>query len=394
MVLSLLRDKATLAMTFVLPAAVFVIFAMIFAGAAGGDITVRMAILDQRDTPASQRLIEAIGHDPQVVAVAHGADSPAQLRALVVNGDADVGLLVRANGTGFDELEAGREAPLTVFFEPLRSISASAAQGVLQSAWAEALPDARIRMAARMIDETLVPLSGEQKEALDIGLEQVAELGGLESGALYDLREAALGGSAQASVTYYAAGVSILFLLLAALHGALSIMDDKASGLFQRQMMGPGAAGAMIDGKFLYLVMMGVLQVATIYLVAWQFFSVDLPGHVGPWLLITVAASCCTAGLALFFVSCCGTRQQAETLGHIGVLVMSALGGSMVPRFLMPLELQQLGWLTPNTWALEAFEGVFRRGESVLLLGQPLCLLLGAALLGLLGARLLVVRRG
>jgi hypothetical protein len=35
----------------------------------------------------------------------------------------------------------------------------------------------------------------------------------------------------------------------------------------------------------------------------------------------------------------------------------------------MPLELQQAGWLAPNTWALEAFEGVFRRGDSLLLLG-------------------------
>jgi hypothetical protein len=63
----------------------------------------------------------------------------------------------------------------------------------------------------------------------------------------------------------------------------------------------------------------------------------------------------------------------------------------------MPLELQQAGWLTPNTWALEAlesFEGVFRRGDSLLLLGYPLGLLLAGALLGLLGSRILVARRG
>ena len=31
----------------------------------------------------------------------------------------------------------------------------------------------------------------------------------------------------------------------------------------------------------------------------------------------------------------------------------------MVPRFLMPDFFQQLGWLTPNTWVLEAYRVTF-----------------------------------
>ena len=56
MLLNLLRDRATLAMSFLLPGIVFAIFAVIFAGASGGELAVRVAVLDQRADAASREL--------------------------------------------------------------------------------------------------------------------------------------------------------------------------------------------------------------------------------------------------------------------------------------------------------------------------------------------------
>ena len=44
--------------------------------------------------------------------------------------------------------------------------------------------------------------------------------------------------------------------------------------------------------------------------------------------------------------------------------------------------LRQLGWFTPNTWALEAYTREFWRGEPLTALALPLALLVGAGLLG------------
>jgi ABC-2 type transport system permease protein len=90
--------------------------------------------------------------------------------------------------------------------------------------------------------------------------------------------------------------------------------------------------------------------------------------------------------------SACRTRRQAQTIANVAILVVSAVGGSMVPRFFMPPLLRDIGWLTPNTWALEAYTATFWRDEPVSAILLPWSVLLLAAGAGLLLSRRLARR--
>jgi ABC-2 type transport system permease protein len=96
--------------------------------------------------------------------------------------------------------------------------------------------------------------------------------------------------------------------------------------------------------------------------------------------------------MALALATACRTRRQAQTLANVAILVLSALGGSMVPRFFMPPLLQDLGWITPNTWALEAYTSIFWRDEPATALLVPWGALVVAAVVGLLVSRHLARR--
>ena len=99
MVLSLMRDRGALAMGFILPAVVFVIYAVIFSGAAGGDLTVRLAVGDERKSELSLRFLERLGSEEGILLIQEDGMTGAGVESFVKSGSADVGLIIRDNGT-------------------------------------------------------------------------------------------------------------------------------------------------------------------------------------------------------------------------------------------------------------------------------------------------------
>ena len=193
-------------------------------------------------------------------------------------------------------------------------------------------------------------------------------------------------------VSYYAGAVAMLFLLFSSSVGAISLLEEKEAGLFDRLTYGPGGTRVLVEGKFAFLVAQGFAQVTIIFIVAWLGFGVDLPANVLPWAGTTLLSAVAAAGLALAFVLLCRSKQQAQTVANIVVLIVSAVGGSMVPRFLMPQWIQDIGWLTPNTWALEAYNEIFWRGGGIDAVMLPWLALAATGALGLLAANLLAAR--
>ena len=96
-----------------------------------------------------------------------------------------------------------------------------------------------------------------------------------------------------------------------------------------------------------------------------------------------------SSGLALLVAALCGSQPQMHALSTFLVLLLSAVGGSMVPRFMMPEWLQNLGQFTPNHWAIEAFYGVLARGQDASDLLLVWGILFGGAVLSLFLAAIL-----
>lgn len=401
MALGFLRDRGALVMSLALPVAVFLVFAAIFSGASGQSLRIKVAIADETASEESGRLTRALQRDPAIdlVEAVGGTDA---VRARVRSGQADVGLVLRRDGRALGDLGGYGPAPVLVVFDPVRAAAAQVIEGLVQRAYFAALPDVALGGVARVLQDGFVTLEPEQEVELarELGrlrrdaLEAEAE-GRVVSGETESLveRESVVAASQAANhVAYYAGAIAVLFLLFSAAHGALSMLEEHETGILDRLLAGPRGMSAVVGGKAAFLVAQGTVQVMVIFLVAWLVHGVDLPRRLPACLIVTVAAALAAAGLALALTTACSTRRQAQTLANVAILILSALGGSMVPRFFMPPLLQRLGWATPNTWALEAYTAVFWRDAGLSEVLPYVALLAVAGLAGVLLARRLARR--
>jgi ABC-2 type transport system permease protein len=101
-------------------------------------------------------------------------------------------------------------------------------------------------------------------------------------------------------------------------------------------------------------------------------------------LLAAVTASTSLAAISwgLLVAACARTMEQATVIGGVGNILAAAIGGIMVPRFVMAETMQAWVDVSPMAWALDGFHAVIlRQGAAADVLAPCLKLLLLAAVL-------------
>jgi ABC-2 type transport system permease protein len=396
MFLGVLRDRSAFAMAFVLPPLIYVIFATIFSVTAGGDLRVKVAIVDQANSEASRRLSDALRKSPDIrIAVDQPADA-GQLEEMVRRAAIDAGIVIRADPAGLDKQNG---SPIRIIGDAGRAIAVPIVTGHLLRLFGESLPDAVYRRTIGDIESQIVQLTPLQRARVDAVLEEMKKqvTGGaserrqtsqdqLVEQVMLESRT-----TASAAVIYYAGAVGFMFLLFSAAQGAMSLIDERQNGIFARMLGGTGSVEVLLTGKFLFLLAQGVIQIGLIFAIAELTYSVEVHKRLPEWFVITFMASACAASMSLVLASLCKSRQQAITLSNFIVLVMSAIGGSMVPRFLMPDWLQEASWLFPTAWAVEGYNGLLWRNAGFDDLLLPVALLAGVSIASL-GIAVLALR--
>lgn len=110
-------------------------------------------------------------------------------------------------------------------------------------------------------------------------------------------------------------------------------------------------------------------------------------------LLMLFAISLAAVSLALAVACLVSTHAQAATLGPILNVLMAALGGVMVPLFVMPAVMQKIAAWSPMNWGLEGLLNVLLRNGEVASVLPEVYRLAGFSALMLVLAFLLFRRR-
>ncbi|HRP17576.1 MAG TPA: ABC transporter permease, partial [Ginsengibacter sp.] len=94
-------------------------------------------------------------------------------------------------------------------------------------------------------------------------------------------------------------------------------------------------------------------------------FGLEINNHITGLLITIIATAFACSAFGVFLASFAKTRQQVQGLSTLIILVMSAIGGSMIPIFFMPSLMQKAAVLSVNYWSIQGFFDILWRNLSI-----------------------------
>lgn len=400
----LMHNRVELMLTFVVPIAFFSVFAVIFGGGIGSGSTARIKaiVLDQADTAMSRAVAASLRQNAGFRFIRDDVPdsmTPDHARQLVRRGSVTLAIILQPHDdsiavdllTDASDQVAGQVATALV----------SQSLMVAEAERAAARPQMIAARAISAVDgdgpfrgmETIGQYSAKlSPESTPNELPAAAAPSPDKTTQAVRVVDVMGEGKTNPVVSMYAAGIAVMFLLFGATGGGGALLEERESQTLDRLLSTRLSMDQLLLGKWFYMTAIGVLQVSVMFLWGQIVFGVDLVGHFDGFLIMTVVTASAASAFGLFLATLCRTRGQLNGLSVILVLTMSALGGSMVPRYLMSPTLQDYGLWTFNAWALDGYDKVFWRELPAAALSPQLSVLLGCGLVLLLAARALAVR--
>jgi len=397
---SLRRDRGALGLSFVLPVVFFSIFAVIFGGRRDTTPKVSLIAVDEDHSRASQRLLQGLKEEGSLVVKTRpepvkGAEQPeytvATAEAAVKDGTAPVAVIVPhgfgENPISFGPQDANRPR-IQLLEDSSDAVAPQVVSGLLQKVAMTSMPDVMAEQGSKYIDEFAGGLTREQRDRIEQSLgrlRQQTESGGTGSGSgnggIVAVTARAVVGQNKNNpmVSFYAAAIGVMFLLFTASGAAGALLDEAESGTLDRVLSSRVTMTSLMLGKLTYNSLLAFAQLLLMFLWGWAVFRLDFWSHIPGFIVMGVCSAVAVAAFGLLLASICRTRAQLGALSTLIILVMSAIGGSMFPRFLMPEAMQKAGLLTINAWAIDGFTKIFWRDEPISSLWPQVLVLLGIA---------------
>jgi len=393
---NLKRDRTALLVTFLVPLGFFSIFAMIFggmsapmgkSGASSGMRSIRVLAADLDDSKTSRGLLEALDRQEGVEverAPRAGADEAPlapydrdSAHAAVRAGRAPVALVIPVGFSDRFGDFVNRPEAIELLYDASNPMAPQAVAGMLQGAAMQAAPTRLMDQGFNWLSEAGGGLTDEQAKAIEeartyvqadaqpsSGTDGVGGMTGLVEVKNTDVRETDEPRETARSfpmIAYNASGIAVMFLLFSMAGVGGVLLDDQDRGTLERLLISPLGMNRLLMGNWLFAFLLGMAQVVLMFLLAALAFGLELftLNRLVGFGLVTTAMAAAGAAFGMVLATLCKTRAQLNGLSTLVILLMSAAGGSMVPRFLMPEFMETTALFTFNGWALDGYLKVF-----------------------------------
>ncbi len=173
-----------------------------------------------------------------------------------------------------------------------------------------------------------------------------------------------------------------MFFVVISLGG--SVVREKLSGSFTRLKTLPTNYLVALASKQITYIVVTFLQAVVIFGIGILLFpelglpKLELPADIAGLVLVTLMSGWCAASYAICIGVLSKTLEQANGFGAVSIVLLAAIGGILVPSFVMPDSFKIIMQISPLHWCLEAYYGLFLEGgklEDILINILPLLII-------------------
>jgi len=158
--------------------------------------------------------------------------------------------------------------------------------------------------------------------------------------------------------------IGLLTLVVSLLVTALSVAREREAGSFDQLLVTPLRPTAILLGKALPGIIIGIVEASLIIAIAVYGFGVPLRGDLLALYMGLLLFLLSSIGIGLMISSLAATQQQALLGAFLFLVPAVILSGFATPIANMPRAVQLITYLDPLRYFLVVIRGVFLEGSS------------------------------
>ncbi len=166
-------------------------------------------------------------------------------------------------------------------------------------------------------------------------------------------------------LVHVVAGTSVMMLLFSVAEIGGSILDEKQEGMLKKLLCSPLHPNHILYGKIVFANIISIAQLSIMFVYAWLVFGLDIMHHLPSLILMIVVIAYACASFGVLLASFTKSRKQVQGLSTIIIMIMSAIGGSMIPLFVMPEIMQKIAVVSVNYWGIQGIYDIFLKHLTI-----------------------------
>jgi len=374
--LSFLKDKRAVMLTFLLPTILISVFALAFGGGDNNDVQkIPLLICDQDNTSITKQTINDIDSVKMIDVIPISYDSGMDL----VTRGKRAAILVFKKGFS-DSVNSMKSLPWDLHYDAAQTQE----MGIIQSLLGRVLYGGVGKImtknsVVKNIDKQFPGMDSSTKKFVytkinenfgggggsgssksisgsgSVGIGDIQNTMKLNTISVVSAKMGNLG------LIQAVAGTAVMMLLFSLTGMGGGLLDEKEQGTLKRLLYSPVHPAEILLGKMACSIIVAMFQLAVMFAFASLVFHLQILDKIVPLAIIILATAFACSGFGVFLATMARSRTQLQSLSTLIILSMSVIGGSMVPTFMMPQWMQNLSVVSINYWSIQGFYDVLYR---------------------------------